>query len=147
MAVKPIPAGYHSITPGMNLKDAAKAIEFFKKAFGAEETVRMPGPDGKIAHCEMRVGDSVIMLGDAVRDPVQTLHAMLYVPDCDAVYKRAIDAGATAKSPLVDHPWGDRGGRVIDPFGNHWFIATHKEDLSMEEIERRMKDYKPPQNP
>jgi PhnB protein len=143
MAVKPIPAGYHSITPGMNLKDAAKAIEFFKKAFGAEEKLRMPGPDGKIVHCEMVIGDSHLMFGDAVRDPVQTLSAMLYVDDCDAVFKRAVDAGATVKSPLADFPWGDRGGRVTDPFGNSWFIATHKEDLSKEEIDRRMKDYKP----
>jgi PhnB protein len=143
MAIRPIPEGYHSITPGMNLKEAAKAIDFFTKAFGAELKERMDGADGKIMHCEMKIGDSRVMFSDAVKDPVHTIHAMLYVQDCDATFKRALDAGATVKTKMADLPWGDRGGRVTDPFGNQWFIATHKEDLSKEEIARRMKDYRP----
>lgn len=137
MAVKPIPDGYNSLTPGMNLKDAHKAVEFFKKAFGAEETICMRAPDGKVMHCEMKIGNSRIMFGEAVRDPVHTMHVMLYVNDSDAVFKRAVDAGATVKMPMADQFWGDRAGRVIDPFGNHWFISTHKEDLSPEELEKR----------
>jgi PhnB protein len=143
MAVKPIPDGYHAITPGMNLKDAAKAIEWFQKVFGAELKVRMDGPDGKIMHCEMRIGDSNVMFSDAVKDPVHNLHAMLYVQDADAVYKRAVDAGATSKQPVTDKPWGDRAGRVVDPFGNQWFIATHKEDVPEAVIKERMKSWKP----
>lgn len=139
MSVKAIPDGYQSITAGANLKDAAKAIEFFKKAFGAEEIVCMKGPSGTVMHCEMKIGDSRIMFGDAVKDPVHNIHAMLYVQDADAVFKRAVDAGSTVKQPMSDMPWGDRAGRVVDPFGNHWFIATHKEDVSPEEIEKRMK--------
>ena len=142
MGVKAIPDGYHSITPGMNLKDADKAIEFFKKAFGAEERERIVGPDGKIMHAEVRIGDSIVMLGEAQRDPVRTLGAMLYVNDADTVFSRAIDAGATVKLPMADMPWGDRAGRVLDPFGNEWFIATHKEDVPMDEIKRRMEAMK-----
>ena len=139
MAVRAIPEGFHSITPGMNVKGADKAIEFFKKAFGAEVKLRMATPDGNVAHAEVKIGDSIFMIGDAVRDPVQTLSAMLYVQDSDAVFKRAVDAGATVKMPIADQPWGDRAGRIVDPFGNQWFIATHKEDVSNEEIALRMK--------
>ena len=143
MAVRPIPEGYHTLTPGMNLKDADKAIEFLKKAFGADEKVRVPGENGKVMHAEIKIGDSIVMLGEAIKDPVQTLNAMLYVQDCDAVFKRAVDAGAPAVQQPTVMPWGDRAGRVTDPFGNKWFIATHVEDVSMEEAMRRMKAAKP----
>jgi PhnB protein len=139
MTVKPIPEGFHSITPSANIKDCDKAIEFFKKAFGAEERMRHLGPHGKIVHAEVKIGDSIVMLSEAVQQPVHTLQSMLYVTDCDAVFKRAVDAGATVKGPLTDMFYGDRGGRVIDPFGNEWFIATHKEDVPQAELDRRMK--------
>jgi PhnB protein len=143
MAVKPIPDGYHSITAGMNIKNADKAIEWFQKVFNAELKVKMPGPDGKIVHCEMKIGDSILMLGEAVRDPVHNLHAMLYVTDSDAAFKRAVDNGATVKRPMADMFWGDRAGSVVDPFGNEWFIATHKEDVPPEELKKRAEAYKP----
>jgi len=139
MPVKPIPDGYHSITPGMNIKDCEKAIDFFKKAFGAEERSRHVGPHGKIVHAEVKIGDSIVMLSEAVQHPVHVVHAMLYVTDCDAVFKRAVDAGATAMMPPQDMFYGDRGGRLVDPFGNDWFIATRKEEVSPAELEKRMK--------
>ena len=139
MPVKPIPDGYHSITPSMNIKECEKAIDFFKKAFGAEEVSRNLGPGGKIVHAEVKIGDSIVMLSEAVKQPVHVVHAMLYVADCDAVFKRAVDAGATEMMPPQDMFYGDRGGRVVDPFGNDWFIATHKEDVSPAELEKRVK--------
>ncbi len=143
MSVKPIPEGYHSITPAMVVNGADRAIEFYKNAFDAEEKVRFPGPDGKIMHAELRIGDSLVMLGEAARDPVANLQAMLYVQDSDAVFQRAVDAGPTVVAPMADMPWGDRGGRVRDPFGNVWFIATHKEDVEVDEMLRRMGIKKP----
>ena len=107
---KPIPEGYHSITPSLVFKDAKKAIAFYKKAFGAQETSSFAGPDGKIMHAELKIGDSIFMLSEAVKDPVRTLSAMLYVTDCDAVFKKAVDAGATVKRPLADMFYGDRAG-------------------------------------
>jgi PhnB protein len=139
MAVKAIPDGYHSITPGMNVKECDKAIEFLRKAFGGEERARHVGPGGKIVHAEVKIGDSIVMLSEAAQQAPYTVHAMLYVTDCDAVFKRAIDAGATAKQPPTDMFYGDRGARVVDPFGNDWFVATHKEDVAPEELEKRMK--------
>jgi PhnB protein len=138
MTVKAIPEGFHTLTPQANLVGCDKAIEFFKKAFGAEEKRVMREPGGKVMHAELKIGDSILMLGEAVRDPVSNLNGMLYVNDCDAVFKRAVDAGATALMPVADMPWGDRAGRVRDPFGNHWFIGTHKEDVPDAEVARRM---------
>jgi PhnB protein len=148
MAVKPIPEGYHSVTPYLAVEDADKAIEFYKDAFGAEETVRMPGPDGKIAHAELQLGDSKIMLSDPfpqsnVRPPSErggpTASVFLYVEDVDKAFEQATRAGATVVSPLEDMFWGDRFGTVTDPFGHVWSMATHKEDLSEQEIAERGK--------
>jgi PhnB protein len=138
--VKAIPDGYHSITPGMSLRGCDQAIEFYKRAFGAEQRLCLRGPDGKVAHCEIKIGDSVVMFGEASEQhPPHPLHAMLYVQDCDAVFQRAVAAGATVKAPVADQFYGDRAGRIADPFGNEWWIATHKEDVSPDEMERRMK--------
>jgi PhnB protein len=144
---KAIPDGYHSATPYLTLRGAAQAIDFYQRAFGATESMRMPSPDGsRIMHAELRVGDSVIMLSDEFeggrsRSPqavgATTGHVFLYVPDVDAAFARAVDAGATAAMPVQDMFWGDRYGRVVDPFGHEWSLATHKEDVSPEEMGRR----------
>lgn len=139
----PIPPGYHTITPHIVVKDPAAAIEFYKKAFGAEEMFRMPGPDGKsVMHAEIRIGDSAIMLGgeweNVCKGPISlggtpvTLH--LYVKDADAFFKKAVAAGATSIMEPMDAFWGDRYGKVRDPFGHEWSIATHMQDLSPDEI-------------
>ena len=135
--VKPIPEGYHTVTPFLVLKDAHRAIEFYKRAFGAEERFRMPTPDGRVAHAELQIGDSVVMLSEAIQKPVTPASMYLYVPNVDAVCQRAVAAGAEAAMPPTDMFWGDRFGRVVDPFGVRWGIATHKEDLSPQEIGRR----------
>lgn len=144
MSVRPIPEGYTAMTPAMNLKGAAKAIEFFTSVFGAELIEKYEAPNGQLVHVDMKLGGGHIMFGEAVRDPVQTLHAMVYVNDCDAVFKRAVDAGATSKRPLADQFYGDRSGTFVDPFGNIWTVATHKEDVSKEEMAKRMKALTPP---
>jgi len=135
--VKPVPQGYHSVTPSLALKDAHRAIEFYRKAFGAEERFRMPTPDGKVAHAELQIGDSIVMLTEAIQEPVTSASLYLYVPNADAVYQRAVAAGAEPTMQVADMFWGDRFGRVTDPFGVRWGIATHKEDLSPDEIGRR----------
>jgi PhnB protein len=146
MAVKPIPEGYRSVTPYLAVEDASAAIDFYKRAFGATERMRMDGPEGKIAHAELEIGDSLIMLSDPfphsqTRPPTELSGAtggiFLYVEDVDASFERAVDAGATVASPLEDMFWGDRFGSVMDPFGHHWSLATHKEDLTEEEIAER----------
>jgi len=137
MAVKPVPEGYHTVTPFLTLKDAAGAIEFYKKAFGAQERVRMPTPDGKVAHAELQIGDSVVMLSEALQEPVTSASIYLYVPNADATFDRAVKAGAQSTMPLADMFWGDRYGRLTDPFGVRWGIATHKEDVPPEEMGRR----------
>ena len=148
MPVNPIPEGYHSVTPYLIIRGAADAIEFYKKAFGATELFRFPGPDGKIGHAEMQIGNSRIMLADEYPDMgyngAQTLGGspvalMIYLADVDAVFNRAVEAGATVKEALQDKFYGDRIGTVIDPFGHRWHLATHQEDVSMEEMERRAK--------
>ncbi|HUK94815.1 MAG TPA: VOC family protein [Gaiellaceae bacterium] len=148
MAVKPIPEGYHSVTPYLAVEDASKAIEFYKEAFGAEELMRMPGPDGKIAHATIQIGDSKVMLSDpfdqsTVRPPAErggpTGSIFLYVEDVDATFERATDAGAEVTMPLDDMFWGDRFGSITDPFGHVWSLATHKEDLTEEEMAERGK--------
>jgi len=148
MPVNPIPEGYHSVTPYLIIRGAADAIEFYKKAFGATELFRFPGPDGKIGHAEMQIGNSRIMLADEYPDMgyngPQTLGGspialMIYLAEVDAVFNRAVEAGATVKEALQDKFYGDRIGTVIDPFGHRWHLATHQEDVSMEEMERRAK--------
>jgi PhnB protein len=146
MAVKPIPDGYHAITPYLCAQGAAGAIDFYKKAFGAKELFRMPGPGGAIGHAELEIGDSRVMLADehpqmGFRSPKSVggtpVHLYLYVPDVDRVVKGAVAAGATLVKPVVDQFYGDRSGSVEDPFGHVWHVSTHKEDLSPEEIGRR----------
>ncbi|HKD34798.1 MAG TPA: VOC family protein [Gaiellaceae bacterium] len=148
MAVKPIPEGYHSLQIYLAVEDAAKAIDFYKEAFGAEETIRMPGPDGKIAHAELQIGDSKLMLSDPfpqsnVRPPTErggpTASIFMYVEDADATFDQATAVGADVVSELEDMFWGDRFGTLSDPFGHVWSIATHKEDLSEEEMAERSK--------
>jgi uncharacterized glyoxalase superfamily protein PhnB len=137
MAVKPVPKGYHTVTPSLVVKGAAKLIDFIKAAFGGEELMRMPMPSGEIMHAEVRIGDSVVMLNDAIQQPTTTSSLFLYVPDVDGLYKRAVKAGATSVSEPADMFWGDRMAQVKDHFGNSWGIATHKEDLSPKEMQKR----------
>jgi len=138
MAAKPIPEGYHSITPYLVVDGASRLIDFLKQAFGAEETFRMPMPDGKIGHAEVKIGDSVVMMGDAgAQMPPMPAMLYLYVNDADTTYKRALQAGATSLNEPMDQFYGDRSGAVKDPVGNHWWIATHKEDVPPEELARR----------
>jgi len=147
MPVKPIPEGYRTATPYLVVHDAAKAIDFYKRAFDAKEIMRMEGPPGKIGHAEIRIGDSIVMLADempqmAAKAP-QTLGGttggiFLYVTDVDAVYQNAIGAGAKAGTPPADMFWGDRFGQLTDPFGHSWSIATHKEDVAREDMKRRV---------
>jgi PhnB protein len=146
MPVKPIPEGYHSITPYLMVKDADKSIEFYKKAFGAElPSPAMKGPDGKTAHAEMKVGDSRLMIGSQMdgqdNKPTDAMHLYLYVPDADAVFKKATAAGAKSVVEMTDQFYGDRSGAVKDLDGHTWWIATQKEDLSQAELEKRASDY------
>ena len=147
-AKKAVPDGYHTITPQLTLDDAPRAIDWYKKALGAEELSRSIGPDGKIMHAELRIGDSRIMVNDAVmggKGPKATggspASLWVYVEDCDAVFNRAVDAGAQVRMPMADQFWGDRFGAFVDPHGYAWSIATHKEDLTREEIERRQAEF------
>ncbi len=145
-AKQSIPDGFHTVTPHLIMKDAAGAIEFYKNAFDAEETSRMPGPDGKVMHAELKIGSSMLMIADEFPDmgscgpqsiggsPV-TLH--IYVDDVDALFDRAVKAGGKVTMPLADMFWGDRYGRLEDPFGHQWSIGTHTEDLTPEEIGQR----------
>ncbi|HLY15920.1 MAG TPA: VOC family protein [Bryobacteraceae bacterium] len=146
-AVKPVPEGYHTVTPYLTVNDAAGAIDFYRRAFGAKEIVRMAGPPGKLAHAEIKIGDSMIMLADempgaGLRAPQSlggsSVNIFLYVEDVDATYKQAVNAGAKADSPPSDMFWGDRYGKLTDPFGHSWSMATHKEDVAPEEMKRRM---------
>jgi PhnB protein len=144
--VKPIPDGYHALTPYLCIKGAAEAIDFYKKAFGATEVMRMAQPDGRVGHAELQFGDSKVMLADEFPDMdfrgPQTwggspVHLHLYVEDVDTVFKRAVSAGAKEVKPVQDQFYGDRLGTVADPYGHVWHVSTHKEDLSPEEIGRR----------
>ncbi len=138
MAVKPIPEGYHTLTPYVMVEGAAKFIDFLKAAFDAQVQVRMDMPGGKVAHAEIRIGDSLLMLGDAnPQAPAQSVGAYLYVPDVDATHRRAVQAGAKSVAEPTNQFYGDRNSRVIDPWGNTWGIATHVEDVPPEEMERR----------
>lgn len=135
--VKPIPKGYHAVTPALNQADAAKMIEFCKKAFGAKVRMNLAGPGGKVAHAEIEIGDSVVMLNDAVQEPAQPAGLFLYVPDVDKTVAKAVKAGATVLMPVQDMFWGDRFGRIEDPQGNRWGIATHREDVTPRELKKR----------
>jgi PhnB protein len=145
--VKPIPQGYRTVTPYLTLNDTARAIDFYKRAFGATEVMRFDGPGGKIAHAEIKIGDSMIMLGDEMpgmgsKSPQAlggtSTGVMLYVENADTVFNKAVAAGAQVESPLADMFWGDRYGRLRDPFGHSWAVATHKEDVAPAEMAKRM---------
>ena len=146
-ASKYIPDGFHAITPYLTVKDASQALEFYKRAFGARERVRMPMPDGKIGHAELQIADSIIMLGEECPEhgsvSPQTLEGSpvglaLYVESVDSAFKRAVDAGASVKEPVADKFWGDRAGSLTDPFGHKWMLLTHVEDVPPEEMKKRM---------
>lgn len=147
MPVKPIPEGYHTVTPHLTVRDAARAIEFYKQAFGAKERGAMKGPDGKIMHAELMIGDSIIMLADEMPafgalSPLSnggagvSLH--IYLEGVDAAFDRAVKAGAQVEMPVMDQFWGDRYGKLKDPFGHSWSIATHTKDMSADEMKRSM---------
>jgi PhnB protein len=138
MAVKAVPDGYHTVTPFINVKGVAKLMDFLKNALGAEEVMRMPGPGGTVMHAEVNIGNSRLMLGEATQTPPMTGSFYVYVNDADGVFKRAVNAGATSQAPPTDQFWGDRMGTVKDQFGNTWSIATHKEDVTPEEMAKRM---------
>jgi PhnB protein len=144
--VKPIPEGYHTATPYLTVSDGARAIEFYKRAFGAQEISRMEGLPGKIGHAEIKIGNSIIMLSDEMpgsgcRSPQSlggtTINIFLYVKDVDSAFNQAVASGAKADMPVADMFWGDRFGKLTDPFGHSWSMATHKEDLAPEEMRKR----------
>jgi uncharacterized glyoxalase superfamily protein PhnB len=145
-----VPKGHHTVTPSLTLDNAAQALEWYKKALGAEETSRAVGPDGKIMHAEIRIGDSPIMLMDAMmgmKGPKgfggSPASLWVYVQDCDALFKRAVTAGGkvTQHGEMIDQFWGDRSGTFIDPYGYTWSIATHKEDLTPQEMKERQDEF------
>jgi PhnB protein len=146
MAVPAIPPGFHTVTPHLAVRGALAALEFYKKAFGAEAIMCMPAMEGKVGHAEIKIGDSIIMLADEwpntpLSSPAAlkgtTVSIMLYVADCDAFFNRAVAAGAKVTMPLMDMFWGDRYGQVTDPYGHVWAIATHKEDVPPAEMAKR----------
>ena len=145
--VKPIPDGFHAVTPYLTVRNAAQAIDFYQRAFDAEERTRMLTPDGKVGHAELMIGNSVIMLGDEFpqmgNQSPETLNGSpvgfaLYVKNVDDAFDRAVEAGATVKEPVDNKFWGDRAGTVIDPFGHKWTLLTHFEDVSPKEMKKRM---------
>jgi len=133
-----VPKGFGTVTPFLTVKDAARLIEFMKQAFGAQVAFRMDGPNGTVAHAEVKIGDSMLMIGEAPEGQEVRSMLHLYMPDTDAVYKSALDAGAVSIREPADQFYGDRSGGVRDFCGNQWWIATHIEDVSMEEMQRRM---------
>jgi PhnB protein len=149
-STQPIPKGYHTVTPSLFVAGAAKAIDFYKKALGAEELMRFPASDGTIMHAEIRIGDSTIMLGDEMPEhggkspkayggtPVSFF---VYRDNVDAAWKRAMDAGGKEVMPLIDQFWGDRAGCFEDPFGHHWWLAQHVQDLTPEELRKAAESY------
>jgi len=148
--VKPIPDGYHTFTAYLALPDAGKAIDFYKQAFGAIELCRMPSPEGRIGHAELKIGDSVIMLADEVREMGyrspralggSAVSLLLYVEDVDSVFNKAIETGGTVQRPIANQFYGDRSGALEDPFGHLWIIATHVEDVPPEEMAKRAKAF------
>jgi uncharacterized glyoxalase superfamily protein PhnB len=150
MAVQPIPKGYHSVTPSLMVKGAAKAIEFYTRAFGAKETSRFTGPDGLIMHAVVQIGDSMIMLGDEMEGPGTKgpeslggtpVSLFIYRDNIDALWKQAIAAGGKEIMPLADQFWGDRGGCLQDPFGHQWWLAQHTKDLSEAELKEAAREF------
>lgn len=147
---QPIPPGFHTVTPSLIVRNAAEAIEFYKKALGAEERMRMQGPDGLIGHAELKIGDSIIFLTDespamSLKSP-QTLggtasNLYLYLEDVDKAFQRAVDAGGKATMPVTDMFWGDRFGNFVDPYGHSWGLSTHTKDMTREEIEESAKQF------
>ena len=149
-AKKPIPDGWHTVTPYLICKGAGNALDWYKKALGAEERFRMPGPGGVVMHAEMQVGDSIVMMADEFPDmgaksPLayggSPVGLNLYVNDCDAIFNRAVAAGAKVERPLTDQFYGDRSGTVVDPYGHKWTISTHIEDVSPDEMATRQKEW------
>lgn len=148
MSAKPIPEGYHTITPFFTVRDAARAIEFYKQAFGATERGVARDPSGKVMHAEIKIGDSILMLADefpefgalAPESPGggTSMGLHIYVPNVDEFFDRAVKAGAKVEMPVAEQFWGDRYGRLRDPFGHKWSIATHTKDMSMDEMKRSM---------
>lgn len=147
--VQPIPKGYHSVTPYLVVNDAARAIDFYQRAFGAKEIMRMSGPGDKIGHAELKIGDSMIMLSDEIpgtgnKSPRSLggspVSIFLYLADVDATFKQAVAAGAKVDAPLANMFWGDRYGKLADPFGHSWSLATHVEDVAPEEMSKRAKE-------
>ncbi|KIA64999.1 VOC family protein [Nocardia vulneris] len=145
--VKPVPEGYPVVSPGLAIDGAAAAIDFYKHVFGASERMRMPGPDGKVAHCELMFGNSLVMVGDPAEDldfldPKRVggtpVNLYVYVEDADAAFAAAIGAGARELTPMTTQFYGDRSGAFEDPWGHRWTVATHVEDVSPEEMDRRM---------
>ncbi len=147
--VRAIPEGYHSITPGLTCKDAARAMDFYKQIFGATEIMRMLGPDGRVMHGELRIGDSVIFVSDefpgmsCAPTPGATnpVYIFLYTGNVDATFNRAVAAGAKVEMPLMDQFWGDRYGKITDPFGHQWGLAQHVEDVAPAEMKRRSEEW------
>ncbi len=148
--VNAIPDGYHTVTPGLTVRDGAKAIAFYQRAFGAQQVFRMDRPDGRLMHAELKIGNSIMMLGE--ENPQWGCHSpeslkdtpvsfYLYVADADAAFAQAVAAGAKAVKPVSDMFWGDRQGEVSDPFGHRWSLATHKEDLTPQQIEQRSQEF------
>src|SRR6266511_3337081 len=146
-AAKPVPEGYHTLTPQLTLDNAAQTIDWYKKALGAEEVSRSVGPDGKIMHAELKIGDSRFMVNDVMMGKGPQAYGgspsslWLYVNNSDEFFKRAVDAGAKVEMPLADQFWGDRGGAVKNPAGDKWWIATRKEDLTQGEIQQRAAEF------
>ncbi len=152
-AIKPVPEGFHTVTAHLTVRDAAKAIDFYKRAFGAQERMRMAGPDGRIVHAELQFGDSVVFLADefpgmpggtVAPETVggrRTGGINLYVENADQLFEQAVAAGATQVMPVADQFWGDRHGAVLDPFGHLWSVSTHTEDLTQQEIEARSREF------
>jgi PhnB protein len=150
--VKPIPEGYHTVTPYLVQRDAKSALEFYGKAFGAETKKSMSGPDGRVMHAELKIGDSILFVSDEfpemspeAKSPQMagcvTATMYLYVPDADAFFKRAVGAGAKIAMPVTDMFWGDRFGKLVDPFGHQWCIATRKENLTPQEMQKRQAEW------
>lgn len=147
MAVKAIPDGYDKVIPNLVCSNASAAIDFYKQVFGAKERVRMPGPGGKVMHAELEISNTVIfvndpMMGEPAKDvKIHPIQLCLYVQNADEVFNRAVKAGAHSSMPLDNMFWGDRYGKFVDPYGHEWGVLTHVEDVSMEEMQRRQKDF------